>query len=277
MTDTSIRRIALLLDYENIVLGLPKQQRFKPKAILGRLLDSGKVVIKRAYADWGRFEKDKVKLHELGFDLLEIPRRGMTGKNSADIRMVVDAMEILIIREHIDTFALVTGDSDFTPLVAKLRESDKHVIGIGVKDSASKLLVMSCDEFIYYDELTSVDRDQARKKAGERLAKTTKVKGRDTKQDKVVAERRAEALFMVMDTTQGLMRSRDAVWSSQIKQTIVRKYPSFDEGHHGDSTFSDLVADAVKLEILEGARDPKNGNYRITGIGKAGRELSSRG
>ena len=213
MSDTSIRRIALLLDYENIVLGLPKNQRFNPKAILGRLLDSGKVVIKRAYADWGRFEKDKVRLHELGFDLLEIPRRGMTGKNSADIKMVVDALELSFEKPHIDSFALVTGDSDFTPLVAKLRESDKHVIGIGVKDSASKLLVMSCDEFIYYDELTSVDRDQARKKAGERLAKTTKVKGRDTKQDKVVAERRAEALFMVMDTALGLMRSRDAVWS----------------------------------------------------------------
>ncbi len=272
MKDTDTRRIALLLDYENIVLGLPKNARFQPKAILGRLLDQGKVVIKRAYADWGRYEKDKVKLHELGFDLLEIPRRAMTGKNSADIRMVVDAMELMMVREHIDTFALITGDSDFTPLVAKLRESDKHVIGIGVKDSASKLLIYSCDEFIFYDEITKVDRDGARKRAGEKLAKKTKSKG---KGDAASAEKRAEALFMVMETAQALLRSRDSVWASQIKQTIVRKYPSFDESHHGYHSFSQLIGDAVDLDILEGARDEKNGNYRITAIGKAGKALSS--
>jgi uncharacterized protein (TIGR00288 family) len=267
-----VRRIAVLMDFENIVLGLPQQSKFKPKAILGRVLDHGKVIVKRAYADWGRYTKDKVKLHELGFDLLDIPKRSMTGKNSADIRMVVDAMDMVLTIPHIDTFALITGDSDFTPLVCKLREHDKHVIGIGVKDSSSKLLIESCDEFVFYDEIASVDQDQARKSAGEKLTKTARARGRhDAK-----PERRAEALYLVLETTQGLLRSRDSVWSSQVKQTIVRKHPSFDEGYHGYTTFSQVVEDAVSLDILIAAKDSKNGNYLISGIGKAGRELISR-
>jgi uncharacterized protein (TIGR00288 family) len=265
------------MDFENIVLGLPQHAKVKPKAIVGRVLDHGKVIVKRSYADWGRFRTDKVKLHELGFDLLDIPKRSMTGKNSADIRMVVDAMDMVLTSPHIDTFALITGDSDFTPLVCKLREHDKHVIGIGVKDSSSKLLIESCDEFVFYDEIASIDRDKARKNAGKQLAKTAKASGRKDVKDDVKPERRAEALYLVLETTQGLLRSRDSVWSSQIKQTIVRKHPSFDEGYHGYTTFSQVVEDAVNLDILSGAKDARNGNYRITGIGDAGRELILKG
>ncbi|RMG12091.1 MAG: NYN domain-containing protein [Planctomycetota bacterium] len=266
MTDPNVQRIALLLDYENIILGLPKQTKFQPQVILDRLLEYGNVVIKRAYSDFSGRDKDKIVLHELGFDLLDIPVRSMTGKNSADIRMVVDAMEMIILHPHLDTFALVTGDSDFTPLVSRLRAHDKRVIGFGVKSSSSKLLVMSCDEFVYYDEL--VDLGKRNKKLGEKLAKSAKMgRGAD-------AQKRAEALYLVLDAARGLLRSRDMVWASMIKQTVVRKHPTFTESYHGYSSFSELMEDIIKLGILEGERDPKTGNYRVVGIGKAGRELA---
>jgi len=251
-----------MLDFENIVLGLPSGINFKPKAIINRVLDSGNVVYKRAYADWSRYEKHKKTLHELGFDLLEIPRRAMTGKNSADIRMVVDAMELVISREHIDTFALVTGDSDFTPLVASLRGYDKFVIGIGVKQSSSKLLVDSCDEFIYYDEIEEVTVDQ--KKARETLATSQKVKG-----GKPIERTRAEALYLLVDAAKSLLRTHDDVWASMVKQTIKRKHPSFNESYHGYATFSKLVADAVALDLVKATKEAKSGNYRIDGLGAA--------
>ena len=283
MTDsTQVRRIALMLDFDNIVLGLSNRSSFRPQAILERVLESGKIVYKRAYADWSRFEKHKVKLHELGFDLLEIPKRSMTGKNSADIRMVVDAMELVISKEHIDTFCLVTGDSDFTPLVSSLRENDKHVIGIGMRDSSSKLLIESCDEFLYYDELEGVSekRSKAKQKAKQKLVTSGKVKGRSSDKDKdpqtaeEESRRRAEGLFLVLDGTRALLRDRDTVWSSMVKQTLVRKHPSFNESYHGYSSFTDMVRDAIELGILEGERDASNGNWKLTGIGNTGNELS---
>ncbi|HBP22025.1 MAG TPA: NYN domain-containing protein [Planctomycetes bacterium] len=283
MTDsTQVRRIALMLDFDNIVLGLSNRSSFQPQAILDRVLESGKIVYKRAYADWSRFEKHKIRLHELGFDLLEIPKRSMTGKNSADIRMVVDAMELVISKEHIDTFCLVTGDSDFTPLVSSLRENDKHVIGIGMRDSSSKLLIESCDEFLYYDELEGVSekRSKAKQKAKQKLVTSGKVKGRsgDKDKDPKTAEeesrRRAEGLFLVLDGTRALLRDRDTVWASMVKQTLVRKHPSFNESFHGYSSFTDMVRDAIELGILEGERDGSNGNWKLTGIGNTGNELS---
>ncbi len=271
MATDDIRRIAVMMDFENIVLGLPQRAKFKPKAILNRALEVGKVVVKRAYADWGRYDKHKVQLHELGFDLLEIPRRAMTGKNSADIRMVVDAMELVISKEHVDTFCLVTGDSDFTPLVASLREHDKHVVGIGVKEASSKLLIDSCDEFIFYDEIEDVEEDRT-EQAREKLT-SGKVKG------KALNRRRAEALVLLIKATRALMRNHDVVWASMIKQTLVRQHPSFNEGYHGYSTFSAMVEDAVNLDMLQATRDEKSGNYRVTGIGSRVQELglSSRG
>ncbi|MGE0709611.1 MAG: NYN domain-containing protein [Planctomycetota bacterium] len=258
-----------MLDFDNIVLGLPVKTKFQPKAVLDRALEVGKIVYKRAYADWSRHDKYKVKLHELGFDLLEIPRRSMTGKNSADIRMVVDAMDLVISREHIDTFCLVTGDSDFTPLVGALRSHDKHVVGIGVRESSSKLLIDSCDEFVFYDELEGVSGTRERAKA--KLVTSGKVKSRA---GKPIEQRKAEGLFLLLESTRGLMRTHDTVWASMIKQTLVRKHPSFNEEYHGYSTFSELVAEAVELGILEGKRDPGSGNYRITGFGPVAADLT---
>lgn len=263
MSDQRVRRIALMVDFENIVLGLPSGTKFKPKAIINRALDLGKVVYKRAYADWSRYAKDKVQLHELGFDLLEIPKRAMTGKNSADIRMVVDAMELVISKEHIDTFGLVTGDSDFTPLVNSLREHDKHVIGIGVKQSSSKLLIESCDEFFFYDEIEQGAVDT--KAAGEQLATSGKVKG-----GKQLNRARAEALYLVLDAVKALMRNYDTVWSSMVKQTIVRKHPSFNEAYHGYTNFTKLIEDALAVGVVIGTKDPSSGNYRITGFNELG-------
>ena len=262
---TQVRRIGLLLDFDNVVLGLPGKTKFKPQAILDRVLDQGKIVYKRAYADWSRYEKHKTELHELGFDLLEIPKRKMTGKNSADIRMVVDCMELVISQPQIDTFALVTGDSDFTPVVNSLRKHDKHVIGIGVRDSSSRLLIDSCDEFIYYHELDGVsgNRDVAK----EKLVKSQKVTARGGTNEE--SKRRAEGLFLLVDATRALLRTSDTVWSSQVKQTLTRKHPSFNESYHGYSTFGGMVRDAVDLGILEGKRDDKNGNWLLNGIGTA--------
>lgn len=251
-----------MMDFENIVLGLPNSKKFNAKAIVSRILDMGKVVIKKAYADWSRYSQHKVTLHELGFDLLEIPKRALTGKNSADIRMVVDTMELVISKEHIDTFALVTGDSDFTPLVSKLREHDKRVIGLGVKSASSKLLIESCDEFIFYDELDDKAKGKGIK---EQLEKTQKVKGggKETAGDR----RKVEAYFLILDATRGLLRQYDTVWASMIKQTIMRKHPSFSESYHGFSTFSKLIENAVRFDVIQATLDPKSGNYRVTGVG----------
>ena len=258
---TEIHRIALLVDFENIILGLPQNKKFRGKAVVSRVLELGKIVVKRAYADWGRYDSHKVELHQLGFELMEIPHRSVTGKNSADIRLVVEAMDLVISKEHIDTFVLVSGDSDFTPLVAKLREHDKRVVGIGVKQSTSKLLVDSCDEFIYYDEIEDVNVDSA----GEKLQRTQKA---TSKGNKPLDRVRAEALYLVVEATRALLREYDAVWASQIKQTIKRKHPSFSESYHGFSTFGALIESAVQHELLEGKLDEKSGNWRIKGLGE---------
>lgn len=248
----------MLLDFENIVLGMPQSTKFRPDAVLERILEMGKIVVKRAYADWSRYSKEKIKLHELGFDLLEIPKRGMSGKNSADIRLVIDAFELLMQREHIDTYALVTGDSDFTPLSTKLREYDKRVVGIGVKAASSKLLIDSCDEFIFYDEIEAEERASEGPLA-EKLTKGAKPGDKE--------RRRAEGLVLVLKTIRPLLRDYDTVWSSMIKQTIVRKQPQFNEAYHGYSTFTAMIEDAVNLKLLKGDKDDKSGNWRITGLG----------
>ncbi len=265
-----------MLDFDNVVLGLPNKAKFNPQAILDRVLEHGKIVYKRAYADWSRYEKYRVALHELGFDLLEIPKRRMTGKNSADIRMVVDAMELVISQGHIDTFALITGDSDFTPVVSSLRKHDKHVIGIGVKDASSKLLISSCDEFIYYEELdgVSVSRARASEKVREKLGRSQKVTGRGAKggtpeENTETSKRRAEGLFLLVDATRALLRTHDSVWASQVKQTLMRKHPNFSESYHGYASFSAMVRDGVELGALEGKRNDKNGNWLLNGIGSA--------
>lgn len=234
--------------------------------MLNRALEEGKVVYKRAYADWSRYDKHKVKLHELGFDLLEIPRRAMTGKNSADIRMVVDAMGLVISKEHIDTFCLVTGDSDFTPLVSSLRENDKHVIGIGVKDSSSRLLIDSCDEFVFYDEIEGVSQEKT-DRAREKLSSTKVKEGLD--------RRRAEGLILLLKAVRALLRSHDTVWASMVKQTMVRQHPSFNEGYHGYTTFSKMIDDAASLGIIQGPATRRAATTGSPGSATASRSLVS--
>jgi uncharacterized protein (TIGR00288 family) len=257
------RRIALLFDYENIALGLTKgsKNKLEIQPILDRILEKGRIVVKRAYADWTRYASDKQELHEAGFELIEVPKRRLSGKNSADIRMVVDAMDVVINREHVDTYALISGDSDFSPLVTKLREHDKYVIGVGLRDSSSTLLADNCDEFIFYEDLLGSPAPKRRRGAAHDEAE-----GGEKPTD---AARKAEAFYLVVDAVKAFKRDGyDSIWASMVKQTIKRKHPSFNEQRHGYDTFSDLVEDAAAHHVLEVKRDEKSGNYQILGLGR---------
>ncbi|MHC4253895.1 MAG: NYN domain-containing protein [Planctomycetota bacterium] len=242
------RMIALFIDFENIAEGAKEaRSKFDIELIIQRLLDKGKVLFRRAYADWGRFAEYKEKLHGAAVEMQDIPRRRMTGKNSADIRMVVDAIELCYSKAHIDTFALVTGDSDFSPLVAKLRENSKHVIGMGAKRSSSNLLVGICDEFIFYEDLMREKKS------------APKVKGLSKKQ--------SEAFGPLVEAIKALQRENwDVLYSSLIKDTIKRKRPSFDEGYYGFSSFSKLLEDAKRAGLVTIEKSPKSGTYVVTGL-----------
>jgi uncharacterized LabA/DUF88 family protein len=243
--------IALFFDLENLVRGLGGAGRrgFEPKLVIDRLLEKGKVLVKRAYADWGRFAKYKTTLHELGVDLIEIPQREISGKNSADIRMVVDAMDICFAKGHLDTFALASGDSDFSPLVTRLRENDKTVIGIGLKDSTGRILLENCDEFIFYEELVRQDEPSQKRI------------------ESVPADKR-EMFLLLLSTIQALHReNKDVLYSSMIKQTMKRKQPAFDEGQYGYASFSQLLLDARRQGLVELARDERSGSLLVREAG----------
>jgi uncharacterized protein (TIGR00288 family) len=244
------RMIALYIDFENIAEGAreAKQKEFEVELVIQRLLDKGKILVRRAYADWGRFADYKAKLHGAAVEMQDIPRRRMTGKNSADIKMVVDAMDLCYSKSHIDTFALVSGDSDFSPLVSKLRENNKYVIGIGAKGSSSELLVANCDEFVFYEDLLR-EREEAAK-VSRRLPK-----------------KQSEAFEMLIEAIKALYReNKDVLYSSLIKDTIKRKRPQFDEGYHGYSSFSKLLEDAKRQGVIEIEKSPKSGTYVVTGM-----------
>jgi hypothetical protein len=201
------------------------------------------VLIKRAYGDWTQLSKFKTSLHELGAELIEIPKRELSGKNSADIRMVVDAMEICFDKEHVDTFALASGDSDFFPLASKLREHDKTVIGIGVKGSTSRILVDNCDEFIFYEDLVRA---------------TPRTQERTTKFDSL-PEKKREAFLLLVSSIQALLReNQEVLWSSLVKQTMKRKHPSFDESYYGYSSFSKLLEDARRQGLIDLRKDERS-------------------
>lgn len=243
------RKQALFIDFENIALGLrdSKHKSFDVNLVLKRLVEKGKIMVKRAYADWERYLEYKRPFHEAAIELIDIPQKKYSGKNSADIRLVVDAMDLAHGKEHLDTFVIVSGDSDFSPLVSKLRENDKYVIGMGVKNSSSELLVDNCDEFIYYEDLL-----RATKKA-------VPIQN--------LPEKRVEVFAMVTDAIRALQReNKEILWGSMIKQTMKRKRPDFDEGYYGYSTFSKLLEDAAKQGILELKKDQRSGTYIITGF-----------
>ena len=247
--------IAVFIDYENLALGVldmvPKQKSVEVGLVLKRLLEKGRIVYKRAYCDWSNYRKHTATLHQHGVTMIDIPQTGVSGKNSADIHMVVDAMDLCYSKEHISVFALLSGDSDFSPVVYKLKELDKRVIGCGVKNSSSNLLIRSCDEFIYYDDL--VRREET----------TTRQRSRRSSSASRGDEKKGEAIDQVMEVVRSLLQDYENVWGSMVKQTLGRINPGFNHEYHGYRTFNDLLKDLEKRKLVELSLDRDRGNYRI--------------
>ena len=244
--------LAVFIDFENLALGFKgkKDKRFEIRKVLERLVEKGKIIVKKAYADWADYSEYKKPLHEAAIELIEIPKRAMTGKNSADIRLCVDSIDLCYSKEHIGTFVIVSGDSDFSPLVSKLKENGKRVIGLGMKESSSNLLVNNCDEFIYYEDL-------------ERPI------GTPPRIEQDLPEKKREAFQLLVDSVVALVReNKEVLWSSMVKETMKRKKPSFNESYHGYRTFSDLLEDAEKEGIIQLRTDARSGTYVIVGFGK---------
>ncbi len=262
------QNLALFCDFENIALGVKdaNYSSFDIAPVLERLLLKGSIVAKKAYCDWDRYKKYKPAMHEAAFELIEIPHVKMSGKNSADIRMVVDALDLCYTKEHIDTFVIISGDSDFSPLVSKLRENAKTVIGVGVKNSTSDLLMSNCDEFIFYDDLVPADKGgaAAKKTKTKKRAKKTRKKTEAKKKDPA-----QEAINLVIETTEALYAERgdkSRLWGSMIKQTLKRRRPGFNESVYGFDSFSDLLEEAANRKQLELERDEKSGGYIVRGV-----------
>jgi uncharacterized protein (TIGR00288 family) len=255
--------MALFCDFENVALGVrdAKYAKFDITKVLERLLLKGSIVVKKAYCDWERYKDFKADMHEASFELIEIPHVRMSGKNSADIRMVVDALDLCYTKSHVDTFVIISGDSDFSPLVSKLRENDKIVIGVGVKNSSSDLLVANCDEFIFYDDLV-------REKPGKRQARK-KPQGKPASEEgtpKDGEDRTEQALDLVMQTVEALIAERGAeekIWGSMVKQALKRRNPGFNESYYGFSSFSKLLDEAEARNMLQLERDEKSGGYIV--------------
>jgi len=269
----TITSMALFCDFENIALGVrdAKYAKFDIDRVLERLLLKGSIVVKKAYCDWERYKDFKAPMHEASFELIEIPHLRISGKNSADIRMVVDALDLCYTKSHVDTFVIISGDSDFSPLVSKLRENNKTVIGVGVKSSTSDLLMANCDEFIYYDDLVRQNekkQQRARRKPAPKPvsgAAATKEK-EPSKAEKTEEDRKQEAFDLVLDTIEALASERDQdekIWGSMVKQTLKRRNPGFNETYYGFRTFSDLLEDARQRKLLELEPDQKSGGYII--------------
>src|SRR6266550_767318 len=231
------RSLAIFIDFENLALGFQgRRDRFEIARVLERIVEKGKIVAKKAYADWSRFGNYTAPLHEAAIELIEIPRRAQSGKNSADIRLCVDAMDLAYSKEHINTFVIVSGDSDFSPLVSKLKELGKHVIGLGMQESTSDLLRDNCDEFIYYEDLS---------RPGVTPELTPEV-------SQTLPEAKRKAFALLLESLLALRReNKEVLWSSMVKDTMKRKKPSFNEVYHGYRTFSALLEDAQNQGLLE--------------------------
>ena len=290
----SAPNIAVFADFENVALGVrdAKYPSFDIELVLQRLLDKGNVVVKKAYSDWDRYRAAVRQLHEAAFELIEIPHVSYSGKNSADIRLVVDALDLCYTKAHVDVFVIISGDSDFSPLVSKLRENNKQVIGLGVKNSSSDLLIDNCDEFIYYDDLVREQRSQKhpakpkKSKAGAPPQKPAPEAGKaqvagaasaaapapeavpPRREVETVEEAKLEALEQVLETVEGLFRERDGnLFGSMVKQTLKRKRPMFNETYHGFGSFNQLLEDAEARGLLKLQKETKSGGYVILGFG----------
>jgi uncharacterized protein (TIGR00288 family) len=304
MAKPTINNMAVFCDFENVALGVrdARYAKFDIDKVLERLLLKGSIVVKKAYCDWERYKEFKGPMHEASFELIEIPHVRMSGKNSADIRMVVDALDLCYTKSHVDTFVIVSGDSDFSPLVSKLRENNKLVIGVGVKSSTSDLLIANCDEFIYYDDLVRKEEQRSRHKkspaagaapAGRQTAAarqaaqsapsaSTPAQAADAadapaneklrkapSRNKSEAEKKQEAFDLVLATIEALGDERevdDKIWGSMIKQTLKRQRPGFNESYHGFRSFNQLLEEARDRKLLELEKDEKSGGYIVKAV-----------
>jgi uncharacterized protein (TIGR00288 family) len=241
--------IAVFVDFENLAIGVRemKSGQFEIQLVLKRLLEKGRIVFKRAYCDWSHYPDALKEFHSHGIEMIDIPQSRMSGKNSADIRMVVDALDLCYSKQHIDVFALISGDSDFSPLVAKLKENNKRVIGCGAKSSTSNLLIANCDEFIYYDDLV-------------RAAKKTETRSTKAKATK---SKKEEAIERVVEVLHSVEQDYDPLWGSILKQAIRRVYPGFNEGYYGYGSFSDLLEDIKTRGLIDLEYDDSRGNYKV--------------
>ena len=273
MTDRpNTRNMALFCDFENVALGVrdAKYAAFDIRKVLERLLLKGNIVVKKAYCDWERYKEFKKAMHEAAFELIEIPHVRMSGKNSADIRMVVDALDLCYTKSHVDMFVIISGDSDFSPLVSKLRENNKTVIGVGVKSSTSDLLIANCDEFIYYDDLAREPENKRKRRSRPAAKKGAAPKDKDSKEKAPelppADDKKQEALDLVMSTVEDLFEERgqeEKVWASMVKQTLKRRKPGFNESYHGFRTFGQLLEEAQARHLLELEMDEKSGSYIV--------------
>jgi uncharacterized protein (TIGR00288 family) len=266
--------LALFCDFENIALGVrdARYAQFDITRVLERLLLKGSIVVKKAYCDWERYKEFKAGMHHAGFELIEIPHVKQSGKNSADIRMVVDALDLCYTKPHVDIFVVISGDSDFSPLVSKLRENNKGVIGVGVKNSTSDLLIANCDEFIYYDDLVR-EQAKARRTPRKRASAQTSTaahpahatgEGKDTEAKD--EDKKQEAFDLVLATIEALFAERgaeDKIWGSMVKQTLKRRSPGFNESYYGFRSFNTLLEEAAKRRLIALERDDKSGGYVI--------------
>jgi uncharacterized LabA/DUF88 family protein len=249
------QRLALFIDFENIAIGVrdAHYRKFDINLVLERLLDKGKLLSKKAYADWSRYSDYKRSFHEAAIELIEVPQKSVGGKNSADIRLVVDAMDMSFQKEHINCFVICSGDSDFSPLVSKLKENNKYVIGLGVKNSTSELLIENCDEFIFYEDLVRVQQRPMPVLAGGALP-----------------EKLQDCFNLLVDSVSALQReNKEILWGSMVKETMKRKKPSFNETYYGFRSFSHLLEDAQRRGIVTLRRDQKSGSYIIEDLGAA--------
>jgi uncharacterized protein (TIGR00288 family) len=267
ITRTSDATMAVYLDLENIALGArdAKYPSFDIEKVLERLLLKGHIVVKKAYCDFDRYKDFKRGLHEAAFELIEIPHVRQSGKNSADIRMVVDALDLCYTKGHVDTFVIISGDSDFSPLVSKLRENAKTVIGVGVKNSTSDLFLNNCDEFIYYDDLVRKEPSKVRRRNSAAATRpstaTTENPAAENKGPDVM-----DAFHLVVETLEAVIEERgenEPIWGSMIKQAIKRRHPGFNERAYGFRSFNDLLADAQKRGLLTLRADEKSGGYTV--------------
>ena len=262
---TEVTNMALFCDFENVALGVQdaKYERFDIGKVIERLLLKGSIVVKKAYCDWDRYKAFKAPMHEASFELIEIPHVRQSGKNSADIRMVVDALDLCYTKAHVDTFVIISGDSDFSPLVSKLRENAKRVIGVGVKNSTSDLLIANCDEFIFYDDLVREQKKTAARRAPRKPAAAAEGAAPAKKGDDA---RRQEALDLIAETVEALISERgedEKVWGSMVKQALKRRKPGFSESYYGFRSFNGLLEEAERRGALKLDRDEKSGGYVV--------------